>query len=126
MTSPSEMSAKVNLAEKFSQFDERWMPHIVGTLNGQHVKVAKFQGEFVWHHHEHEDEMFLVVKGRLKLHLRDRLVELGEGEFFIVPKGVEHKPEADEETHVMMLEPMSTLNTGNVQNERTVASPKHL
>ena len=91
------MKAVVNLAQKLSTFDEHWVPKIVGELNGQYVKVAKFQGEYVWHQHANEDEMFLVLKGRMKIHLRDRVVELTPGEFFIVPRGVEHKPAAEEE-----------------------------
>lgn len=117
---------KVNLAEKLRQFTERWSPRIVGELNGQHVKLVKLEGEFVWHHHEREDELFLVLRGHLSLHLRDRIVELDEGEFFIVPRGVEHKPVAAVETHVLLLEPDSTLNTGNVRNERTVEAPERL
>jgi mannose-6-phosphate isomerase-like protein (cupin superfamily) len=112
---------KVNLREKFACFTEPWKPKIVGELNGQQVKLVKFQGSFVWHHHEHEDELFLVVKGRFRMEFRDRHVWLEEGEFLIVPRGVEHRPVADEEAHVLLFEPASTLNTGNVQNERTVA-----
>jgi len=111
---------KVNLAEKLGLFDEYWSPKIVGELNGQHVKLAKLKGEFVWHHHEAEDELFLVVKGQLVIKLKEKDVVLEEGEFFIVPRGVEHKPVAEEEVHVLLFEPMSTLNTGNVRNERTV------
>lgn len=117
---------KVNLADKFSRFHERWSPRIVGELNGQHVKLAKLEGEFVWHRHDEEDELFLVVKGRLELHLRDGVLRLEEGELCIVPRGVEHKPVAHEETHVLLFEPASTLNTGNVRNERTVESPRRL
>ncbi|MHC4350998.1 MAG: cupin domain-containing protein [Planctomycetota bacterium] len=117
---------KVNLSEKLRQLSERWSPRVVGELNGQHVKLAKLQGEFVWHHHEHEDELFLVLRGRLAIHLRDRVVELDEGEFYIVPRGVEHKPVAAAETHVLLLEPASTLNTGNVRNELTVEAPEWL
>ncbi|MED5401544.1 MAG: cupin domain-containing protein [Planctomycetota bacterium] len=117
---------KVNLDEKLQQFTEHWSPHIVGELNGQHVKLAKLEGEFVWHHHEQEDELFLVLQGHLSIHLRDRVVELDEGEFFIVPRGVEHKPVAAGEAHVLLLEPTSTLNTGNVRNDRTVDAPKRL
>jgi mannose-6-phosphate isomerase-like protein (cupin superfamily) len=112
----------VNLAQKFSLFSDYWSPKIVGELNGQQVKVAKLHGEFIWHQHEHEDELFLVVKGRLRMKLRDREVTINAGEFFIVPKGVEHLPIAEEEVHVVLLEPASTLNTGNVRNERTVES----
>ncbi len=117
---------KVNLADKFSLFQEYWSPKIVGELNDSHVKLAKLKGEFVWHHHENEDELFLVVKGRLLIKLRDRDIWLDEGEFTIIPKGVEHLPVADEEAHVLFLEPKSTLNTGNVQNERTVTDVKKI
>ena len=110
---------KVNLAEKFDSFREQFQPRIVGELNGQHVKIAKVQGEFVWHQHENEDELFLVVKGALTIQLRDRDIHLGEGELFIVPRGVEHCPLAHEEAHILMFEPAGTLNTGNVVNERT-------
>ena len=110
----------VNLAQKFSLFSDYWSPKIIGELNGQKVKVAKLHGEFVWHQHENEDELFLVVQGRLCMKLRDRDVAINAGEFFIVPKGVEHLPIAEEEVHVVLLEPASTLNTGNVRNERTV------
>jgi mannose-6-phosphate isomerase-like protein (cupin superfamily) len=113
--------AKVNLAEKLAQFSEHWKPKIVGELNGQQVKPVKFQGPFVWHHHDHEDELFLVVKVRFRMEFRDRHVWLEEGEFLIVPRGVEHRPVADEEAHVLLFEPASMLNTGNVQNERTFA-----
>ena len=111
---------KVNLAEQLARFSEHWSPRIVGELNGQHVRLAKLQGEFVWHHHEHEDELFLVVRGRLAMHFRDRVVELELGEFLIVPRGVEHKPVAERETHVLLFEPAATLNTGNLRNERTI------
>ena len=110
---------KVNLSEKFDQFSELWNPKIVGELNGQLVKLVKVKGEFVWHHHDAEDELFQVVRGRLDMHLRDGVVPIHEGEFFIVPRGVEHKPVAAEETHVLLFEPATTLNTGNVRNERT-------
>lgn len=111
----------VNLSEKFSRFDDYWNPRVVGDLNDFHVKLVKVKGEFVWHHHDTEDEMFLVVKGRLLIRLRDRDIRLNEGEFTIIPKGVEHKPVAEEEVHLMLLEPRTVVNTGNVQNERTVA-----
>jgi mannose-6-phosphate isomerase-like protein (cupin superfamily) len=111
---------KVNLGAKLALFDEYWSPKIVGELNGQQVKVAKLKGEFIWHHHDVEDELFLVIKGRLVIKLRDRDVTLEAGEFFIVPRGVEHKPVAEEEAHVLLFEPMGTLNTGTVQSERTV------
>ena len=110
----------VNLATALAEIQDYWDPHIVGELNDQHVKLAKVKGEFIWHHHEIEDELFLVVKGRLVIKLRDRDVALDEGEFFIVPRGFEHKPVAEEEVHVLLLEPKSTLNTGNVRDERTV------
>lgn len=111
---------KVNVAEKLGQFTEPWSPKIVGELNGQYVKLVKFQGPFVWHHHDNEDEMFLVVKGSFVMKFRDRDVTLNAGEFIVVPRGVEHMPVAEEESHVMLFEPQSTLNTGNVRNERTV------
>ena len=111
---------KVNLVEKFALFDEYWSPRIVGELNGQQVKLAKLKGEFVWHHHEAEDELFLVVQGRLVIKLAERDVVLEEGEFLIVPRGVAHKPVAEQETHVLLFESRSTLNTGNVRGERTV------
>lgn len=117
---------KVNLAEKFSRFAEHWSPKVVGELNGQQVKLAKLLGEFDWHHHEREDELFLVVKGRLLLRLRDRDVTLEEGEFFIVPAGVEHQPVAEAEAHVLLFEPATTLNTGNLRNERTHDRLDHL
>lgn len=104
---------KVNLEEKLRQFDDYWHPRIVGELNGQHVKLAKLHGEFPWHSHEKEDEMFYVVKGSFSLHFRDRIVDLKEGEFYIVPRGVEHRPVAEKEAHVMLFEPASTLNTGD-------------
>ena len=117
----------VNVAEMLARIPQPWKPAIVGELNGQHVKLVKLAGEFVWHHHEHEDELFLVVEGRFRMELRDRSVEIEEGEFFIVPRGVEHRPVADEEAHVLLFEPASTLNTGNVKNEqRTVESPVRL
>lgn len=110
---------KVNLKEKLSQFQDHWNPRIAGELNGQQVKLAKLKGEFIWHHHEHEDELFLVIKGSLKMEYRDRTEIINEGEFIIVPRGVEHKPVADEEVEVLLFEPASTLNTGNIENERT-------
>jgi mannose-6-phosphate isomerase-like protein (cupin superfamily) len=117
---------KVNLAEKFTHFVALWKPKIVGELNGQMVKLVKFQGPFVWHHHDHEDELFLVVKGRFRMEFRDRQVWLEEGEFLIVPRGVEHRPVAEEEAHVLLFEPAATLNTGNVRNERTVEQLERL
>lgn len=113
---------KVNLAEKFALFHDHWSPKIAGQINDFHVKLVKLQGEFVWHHHEREDELFLVVKGRLLIKLRGKDLWLDEGEFAIIQHGVEHCPVAEEEAHVLLLEPASTLNTGNVQNERTVAN----
>ena len=113
--------AKVNLSEKLALFRAYWRPRIVGELNGQQVKLVKFVGEFVWHHHEHEDELFLVVQGRFRMEFRDRQVWLEEGEFLIVPRGVEHRPVAEDEAHVLLFEPASTLNTGNVRNERTLS-----
>ncbi|HEX2831695.1 MAG TPA: cupin domain-containing protein [Thermoanaerobaculia bacterium] len=111
---------KVNLHEAFASFDEAWQPRIVGELNGQHVKVVKLEGEFVWHHHEHEDELFLVMKGAMTMELRDGNLELHEGDFFIVPRGVEHRPVvASGVAEVLLFEPATTLNTGNVRNERT-------
>jgi mannose-6-phosphate isomerase-like protein (cupin superfamily) len=112
---------KVNLREKFARFTEPWQPKVVGELNGQQVKLVKLQGPFVWHHHDSEDELFLVVKGRFRMEFRDRHVWLEEGEFLVVPRGAEHRPVAEEEAHVMLFEPASTLNTGNVRNEWTVA-----
>ncbi|ALJ00552.1 cupin domain-containing protein [Rufibacter tibetensis] len=106
---------KVNLEEKLSLFSDHWNPRIVGELNGQHVKVAKLKGEFVWHHHDHEDELFLVVKGQFIMEFRDKNVELHEGEFLIVPRGVEHRPVAPEEVSIILFEPASTVNTGNQQ-----------
>ena len=109
----------VNIAQKFSLFQEYWSPRIVGELNDSHVKLAKLKGEFVWHFHENEDEMFLVVRGKLLIKLRDRDLWINEGEFVVIPKGVEHCPVADEEVQVMLIEPKSTLNTGQERNERT-------
>ncbi len=117
---------KINLTDKLSQFDEHWSPRIVAELNGQHVKLAKVKGAFVWHHHEDEDELFYVLKGRLTIEFRDGSVELGPGECLVVPRGVEHRPVAEEETHILMFEPAGTLNTGNVRSERTVEDPERL
>lgn len=111
---------KVNLKEKFKLFKELWTPKIVGELNGQYVKLAKTQGEFVWHKHDSEDEFFLVIEGSLTIRLRDMDIRLHEGEFFIVPRGVEHKPISEEEAHVLVFEPRSTLHTGDVKSELTV------
>ena len=111
---------KVNLAEKFKLFQEHWSPKIVGEVNDCYLKVVKFKGEFVWHHHDAEDEMFLVVKGRFVMRLKDRDIQLDEGEFIVIPRGVEHMPVANDEVAVLLIEPKTTLNTGNLQNERTV------
>jgi mannose-6-phosphate isomerase-like protein (cupin superfamily) len=111
---------KVNLLEKFTLFSDHFKPRIAGELNGQQVKLVKFDGPFVWHHHEVEDELFLVVKGRFRMEFRDRHVWIEKGEFLIVPHGVEHRPVAEEEVHVLLFEPAATLNTGNVQNALTV------
>lgn len=110
---------KIVVSEKFAAFDTHWDPKIIGELNGQHVKVAKLKGDFIWHHHENEDELFWVIQGNLKLEFRDGEVCLRPGEMMIVPKGVEHRPVAEEEVHVVLFEPASTLNTGEVINERT-------
>ena len=112
----------VNLAQKFALFQEFWQPKIIGEVNESYVKVVKFKGEFVWHHHDVEDELFLVVKGQLLIRLRDRDLRLGEGEFAIIPHGVDHQPVAEPEAQVVLLEPKSTLNTGDVQNERTISA----
>ena len=117
---------KVNIREKLALFHDHWSPRIVGELNGQHVKLVKFQGEFVWHKHDHEDELFLVIKGRFRMEYRDRHVWLEEGEFLIVPRGVEHRPVAEEEVHVLLFEPAGTLNTGDVRDERTVQDPERI
>jgi mannose-6-phosphate isomerase-like protein (cupin superfamily) len=120
MSSPSGVE-KINLAQKFAAFTDHWSPKILADLNGQQVKAAKFKGAFVWHHHEAEDEMFLVHRGTFRMEFRDRVVTLSPGDFIVVPRGVEHRPVADEEVEVVLFEPASTLNTGSVQNERTVA-----
>jgi len=109
----------INLAEKLSRFTAHWTPRVVAELNGQQVKVAKIKGTFDWHHHEHEDELFMVVRGRFRLEFRDHAVDVGEGELVVVPRGVEHRPVADEECHIVLFEPAGTRNTGNLVNERT-------
>lgn len=114
---------KIVLTEKLSKFDEHWSPRIIAALNGQHVKLVKFKGSFVWHHHEAEDELFLVVKGSFQMEFRDRTVELQEGELIVVPRGVEHRPVAAEEVAVLLFEPASTVNTGSNPGDRTVAQP---
>ncbi len=110
---------KINIEEKLKLINDHWNPRIAGELNGQQIKLAKFKGEFIWHRHDNEDEMFLVLKGSFKMELRDRTIELKEGEFIIIPKGTEHKPVADEEVSVMLFEPAATLNTGQIVNELT-------
>lgn len=114
---------KINLAEKLSLFSEHWSPRIVAELNGQHVKLVKLKGEFVWHHHDHEDEMFLVVAGSFRMEYRDRAVVLREGEMIVVPRGVEHRPVAAEECSILLFEPASTVNTGSAGGGYTVARP---
>ena len=114
------MTQKVNLAQKLSNFEETWVPKVVGELNGQYVKLVKFRGEYVWHRHKDEDELFLVLRGSIRILFRDRQVDLQEGELLIVPRGVEHKPVADDLAHVLLFEPASTRNTGNVQHAYTI------
>jgi mannose-6-phosphate isomerase-like protein (cupin superfamily) len=114
------MSKVINLADKFNRFQEPWHPKIVGEINDSYVKLARLKGEFVWHHHDNEDELFLVIKGTLVIKLRDQELTIHEDEFAIIPKGVEHLPVAEKEVQVLLLEPKSMLNTGNVQNEKTV------
>jgi mannose-6-phosphate isomerase-like protein (cupin superfamily) len=111
---------KVNIAEKLALFTEHWQPKIAGELNGQYIKLVKFKGPFVWHHHDDEDEMFLVIKGRFRMEFKERNVWIEAGEFIVVPRGVEHRPVAEEEAHVLLFEPISTLNTGNVEDELTL------
>ena len=118
--------AKVNLAEKFALFTEHWSPKLVGELNGHQLKIAKIQGEFIWHHHQDADEFFMVIQGRMTVKLPDRDVRLEPGEFLIVPRGVEHKPVAEREAQTLIFEPAGTLNTGNVQNERTVTHTERI
>ena len=125
------MVEKINLAEKLEQFSDTWSPKIVAELNGQHLKLVKLAGDFVWHHHDEEDELFLVVAGRLSMDYREesgteRHLELEPGEFIVIPRGIEHRPSAPEETHVLLFEPAGTVNTGNVHSERTVAHPQRL
>jgi len=116
----------VNLAETFSKFQDYWNPRLIGEVNDFHVKAVKLKGEFIWHHHDNEDELFLVVKGTLRMRFRDHEAIVREGEFVIVPRGVEHLPLADDEVHIILLEPKTTLNTGNVTNERTVRELERL
>ncbi len=110
---------KINITHKLDKFNDYWNPRIVGELNGQHIKLVKLQGEFTWHKHDNEDEMFLVIKGTLLMHLRDKTIKINSGEFIIIPKGTEHKPASEEEVEVMLFEPAGTLNTGNQQNAFT-------
>lgn len=117
---------KINLAKKLSKIKEHWSPKIIGEVNDVYIKLVKFQGEFVWHHHEGEDELFYVLKGVMKMKLRSGDIAIDEGECIIIPRGVEHMPVADEEVSLMLIEPKSTLNTGNIQSERTVRDPDHI
>ena len=117
---------KVNLAEKLASFTDHWNPRVLAELNGQHVKVVKFVGAFTWHFHALEDEMFLVLRGSFEMQFRDKAVDLQEGEFIVVPRGVEHRPVAEREVEVLLFEPASTLNTGNVVEARTVAEPERI
>lgn len=117
---------KRNFKELFASFSDHWSPKVVAELNGQQVKLAKFQGPFEWHHHADEDEMFIVHKGSFTMQFRDRDVEMHEGDFIVIPKGVEHKPIATEEVEVILIEPASTLNTGNIKSERTIHQPDHI
>ncbi len=114
---------KVNISDKLKLINEYWKPGIAGELNGQQVKLVKFKGPFIWHKHDNEDELFYVVKGSFKMEFRDKEIEINEGEFIIIPKGVEHRPVAENEVHVMLFEPAATLNTGNVENEMTIRDP---
>ena len=117
---------KINVNDKFNLFNEHWQPKVIAELNGQAVKLAKVKGEFIWHHHDNEDELFFVVKGQLTMKFRDKDVSLTAGEMIVVPKGVEHMPVADDEVWLMLFEPKQTLNTGNVENERTVEEPERI
>jgi mannose-6-phosphate isomerase-like protein (cupin superfamily) len=120
------MIAKVNIEERFATFTETWSPKIVAELNGQQVKLARLEGEFIWHHHADEDELFLVIDGTLRIELRDGAVELGPGEMVVVPRGVEHRPVAEGPVRILLFEPADTLNTGNITSERTVALPDRI
>lgn len=117
---------KVNISEKLALFSDHWNPRVIGELNGQQVKATKLKGEFHFHHHDNEDELFLIIKGTLKMEFRDKTVTINPGEFLIVPRGVEHKPVADEEVELLLFEPASTLNTGNIENERTRKNLEHI
>lgn len=120
------MISKTNVQEKFLQINDYWNPRISGELNDSYIKMVKIKGEFIWHHHDDEDEMFFVCKGKLVIRFRDSEVALNEGEFIVIPKGVEHQPVAEEEVHLLLIEPKTTLNTGNVINERTVSIPERI
>lgn len=120
------MIQKVNVAEKFSRIHEYWSPHIAGVINDTHLKLARLHGEFVWHHHAAEDELFLVVKGHLTILLRDQEIHLDPGEFVVIPRGTEHMPVAQEDVQVILLEPKSTVNTGEIVNERTVSNTQYI
>ena len=120
------MTQKINLAEKLGAFSEQWSPKIVAELNGQHVKLVKFSGDFVWHSHEHEDELFLVIRGRFRMDFRNHSEWIEQGELIVVPRGVEHKPYADAEVEVMLFEPASTVNTGDAAGDRTVLQPDRI
>ncbi|AVM23535.1 cupin domain-containing protein [Bacillus pumilus] len=120
------MISKVNVQEKFLQINDHWNPRISGELNDSYIKMVKIKGEFIWHHHDDEDEMFFVWKGNLVIRFRDREIFLNEGEFLVIPKGIEHQPIAKEEVHLLLIEPKTTLNTGNVVNERTVSIPERM
>lgn len=126
MIKTSQSVTVVNINEKLSLFEEYWNPKIVGELNDHKVQVAKLKGEFVWHHHENEDQLFLVIKGRLTIHFRDRDIQINEGEFVIIPHPIEHKPEAKEEVRILLIEPKNTLNTGNVQSKHTVKNQQKI
>ena len=117
---------KVNIAQKLKHIHKYWEPHIVAEVNDHQVKLVKVRGEFVWHHHKKEDEMFLVVKGGFRMEFQDKAVWVGEGDFIVVPRGVEHRPVAEEEAHILLFEPSSTVNTGNIRSERTILNPKKI
>ena len=117
---------KINLREKLGAIDQYWSPRVAAELNGQHVRLAKLNGTFDWHHHDKEDELFLVLEGTLRIEFRDGAVELGEGEMVVVPRGLEHRPVAEDDVHVLLFEPAATLNTGNITNERTIAKPESI
>jgi len=122
----NQMISKMNVEEKFLQINDYWKPRIIGELNDSYIKMVKIKGEFIWHHHDDEDEMFFVCKGNLVIRFKDREIALNEGEFLVIPKGIEHQPIAEEEVHLLLIEPKTTLNTGNVVNERTVPIPQRI